>query len=368
MLDTIRIPVMPSSPLQTTTESHNHSLKNGEQYAEGINWDDLGFGLIPIDYMYTMKCSDRENFTQGQFSPFGKIELCPSAGILNYAQGLYEGLKAIRTEDGRILLFRTKENALRMKMGAERLCMPSPSVEQFVEAVLQTVHANKRWVPPPGKGSLYVRPLLMASGCNLGLGPGKEYTFVIYASPVGNYIKGRTALNLFVEHVYHRAAPGGTGGVKSVTNYSPVYQPLTQARAKGFSDILFLDSETGKNIEEIAAANIFILKGNVLSTPTLKLGTILPGITRKSIIDIARDFGYQVEERVIPVEDLLDADEAFCTGTAVIVNSVGSVAYQDKRVEYKTGEGSLCQKLYETLTGIQTGRLEDKNGWTLEVN
>ncbi|KAM5549837.1 hypothetical protein ABKV19_000992 [Rosa sericea] len=359
---------MSSSALQTTGESNNHSLKNGEMYADGINWDDLGFGLIPIDYMYTMKCSDGENFSQGHLSPFGKIELCPSAGILNYGQGLFEGLKATRTEDGRIMLFRPQENALRMKMGAERMCMPSPSVEQFVDAVKQTVFANKRWVPPPGKGSLYIRPLLMGSGSNLGLGPGLEYTFLIFASPVGNnYHKGRAALNLYVEHKIHRATPGGTGGVKSVTNYSPVYQTQQQARAKGFSDVLFLDSATGKNIEEIVAANIFIRKGNVISTPTLKHGTILPGVTRKSIIDIALDFGYQVEERVIPVEDLLAADEAFCTGTAVVVNPIGAVTYQDKRVEYKTG-GALCQKLYETLTGIQTGRLQDKKGWTLEVN
>ncbi|PRQ22172.1 branched-chain-amino-acid aminotransferase 6-like isoform X2 [Rosa rugosa] len=367
MIDTLRIPAMSSSALQTTGESNNHSLKNGEMYADGINWDDLGFGLIPIDYMYTMKCSDGENFSQGHLSPFGKIELCPSAGILNYGQGLFEGLKATRTEDGRIMLFRPQENALRMKMGAERMCMPSPSVEQFVDAVKQTVFANKRWVPPPGKGSLYIRPLLVGSGSNLGLGPGLEYTFLIFASPVGNYHKGRAALNLYVEHKIHRATPGGTGGVKSVTNYSPVYQTQQQARAKGFSDVLFLDSATGKNIEEIVAANIFILKGNVISTPTLKHGTILPGVTRKSIIDIALDFGYQVEERVIPVEDLLAADEAFCTGTAVVVNPIGAVTYQDKRVEYKTG-GALCQKLYETLTGIQTGRLEDKKGWTLEVN
>ncbi|KAK9941732.1 hypothetical protein M0R45_007427 [Rubus argutus] len=349
------------------SETINHS-HDCEKYADGVDWDELGFGLIRTDYMYTMKCTDGENFSHGHLSPFGNIELCPSAGILNYGQGLFEGLKAIRTEDSRIMLFRPKENALRMKMGAERMCMPSPSVEQFVDAVKRTVLANKRWVPPPRKGGLYLRPLLMGSGSNLGLGPAREYTFLIFASPTGNYHKGRAALNLYVEHKIHRATPGGTGGVKSVTNYSPVYQSQKEARGKGFSDVLFLDSVTGKNIEEISAANIFILKGNVISTPTLIYGTILAGVTRKSIIDIALDFGYQVEERMIPVEDLLEAEEAFCTGTAVVVNPIGAVTYRDKRVEYKTGEGALCQKLYETLTGIQTGRLEDKKGWTLEIN
>lgn len=361
---------MRSSDLQTASEipTNCHSDELGEKYADGVNWDELGFEIIPTDSMYTMKCSDGDNFSQGHLIPYGNIELCPSAGILNYGQGILEGLKATRTEDGRIMLFRPKENALRMKMGAERMCMPSPSVEQFVDAVKQTVRANKRWVPPPGKGALYVRPLLMGSGSVLGVAPAAEYTFLIYASPVGIYHKGRPSLNLYVEDKLRRATPGGTGGIKSVTNYAPLYQEQKEVRAKGFSDVLFLDSVTGKNIEEISSANIFILKGNVISTPALIHGTILPGVTRKSIMEIALDFGYQVEERVIPVEDLLEADEAFCTGTAVTVNPIGAVTYQTRRVEYKTGNGAISQKLYETLTGIQTACLEDKKGWTLEVN
>ncbi|XP_007201226.2 branched-chain-amino-acid aminotransferase 2, chloroplastic isoform X3 [Prunus persica] len=357
---------MPSPGLQTNSDSIQSHDADHEKYAD-VNWDELEFGLVPTDYMYTMKCSKGDEFSQGHLTPYGNIELSPSAGVLNYGQGLFEGLKANRTEDGRFLLFRPEENALRMKMGAERMCMPSPSPWQFLDAVKQTVLANKRWVPPTGKGTLYLRPLLIGSGSVLGVGPAPEYTFLIFASPVGSYHKGLAALNLYVEDKLHRATPGGTGGVKSITNYSPVYLAQNQARAKGFSDVLFLDSLTGKNIEEITACNIFILKGNVISTPTIH-GTVLPGITRKSIIDIARDFGYQVEERVIPVEDLLEADEAFCTGTAVVVTPIGAVTYQDKRVEYKTGKGALSQKLYETITGIQTGRLEDKKGWTMEIN
>ncbi|PQM42749.1 branched-chain-amino-acid aminotransferase 6-like [Prunus yedoensis var. nudiflora] len=348
---------MPSPGLQTILILS----KDHEKYSD-VNWDELEFGVVPTDYMYTMKCSKGDEFSQGHLTPYGNIELSPSAG------GLFEGLKANRTEDGRFLLFRPEENALRMKMGAERMCMPSPFPQQFLDAVKQTVLANKRWVPPTGKGTLYLRPLLMGSGSVLGLGPAPEYTFLIFASPVGSYHKGRAALNLYVEDKLHRATPGGTGGIKSITNYSPVYLAQKQARAKGFSDVLFLDSLTGKYIEEITACNIFILKGNVISTPTIIHGTVLPGITRKSVIDIARDFGYQVEERVIPVEDLLEADEAFCTGTAVVVTPIGAVTYQDRRVEYKTGKGALSQKLYETITGIQTGRLEDKKGWTMEIN
>ncbi|EXC04272.1 Putative branched-chain-amino-acid aminotransferase 7 [Morus notabilis] len=356
---------MAPPPVQTSGETTPH--RDGEQYAN-VNWDELGFDAVPTDYMYVMKCSIEEgDFSHGKLIPYGNIELSPSAGVLNYGQGLFEGLKAYRREDGRIQLFRPEQNALRMKMGAERMCMLSPTVEQFVDAVKQTVIANNRFVPPPGKGALYLRPLLMGSGPLLGLAPAPEYTFLIFASPVGNYHKGRPALKLFVEDKLQRAMPGGTGGVKSITNYSPVYLAQTKAKAKGYSDVLFLDSAHGKYVEELAVCNIFIVKGNVVSTPAIQ-GTILPGVTRKSIIEIALGFGYQVEERLIPVEDLLEADEVFCTGTAVIVNSVGGVTYQDKRVEYKTGKETLSKKLYETLIGIQTGRVEDKMGWTLEVN
>ncbi|RDX81209.1 Branched-chain-amino-acid aminotransferase 2, chloroplastic, partial [Mucuna pruriens] len=363
---------------------------SGENYAD-INWDELGFSLVPTDYMYVMKCAKGHKFSQGSILPFGNIEISPSAGILNYGQGIFEGLKAHRTEDGRILLFRPDENAQRLKTGADRLCMPSPSIDQFVNAVKQTVLANKRWVPPPGKGSLYIRPLLMGTGAQLGLAPAPEYTFLIYCSPVGSYHMG--ALNLKVEDKLYRAIPGtgGTGGIKSVTNYAPVYSAITDAKAKGFSDVLFLDSATGKYIEEASSCNVFVVKGNAVSTPATD-GTILPGITRKSIIAIAIDFGYQlcsghgtcsivytyygsgylsyvqVTDRGISVEEMLGADEMFCTGTAMVVNSVASVTYKETRMDYKTGPETLSAKLRKTLVGIQSGCLEDKKTWTVPVD
>ncbi|KAA8545728.1 hypothetical protein F0562_020821 [Nyssa sinensis] len=352
-----------------TSQAHSQSISEPNDYGDGdgqyanFSWDNLGFNFIPTDYMYMMKCSKGENFSQGNLHRCGNIELSPASGILNNGQGLFEGLKAYRTDDGCLLLFRPEQNALRMKIGAERMCMPAPSVEQFVDAVKQTVIANKRWVPPPGKGSLYVRPLLMGTGPSLGAAPASEYTFLIYASPVGSYYKeGMKPTHLVVEDKLHRAFPAGTGAVKSITNYSPVFKAQNQAKTKGFSDILFLDAVNGKYIEEVSSCNIFIVKENVISTPETH-GTILNGVTRRSIIDIARSFGYQVEERVIPVEDLLEADEVFCTGTAVVVNPVGSITYKGKRVEYKTGAEATSQKLYKTLTGIQTGVIEDKMGW-----
>ncbi|GAY61365.1 hypothetical protein CUMW_209410 [Citrus unshiu] len=337
-----------------------------EEYAN-VNWDGLGFGLTPTDYMYIMNCSKGQKFSQGTLTRFGKTEMNPSSGILNYGQGLIEGLKAYRTRNERILLFRPEENAMRMQMGAERMCMSSPTIEQFVNAVKQIVHSNRRWVPPPGKGTMYIRPLLMGNGPDLGVAPASEYTFVTYASPVGNYHKVLGALNLVVEEKFRRATPGGTGGVKAITNYAIIYKPISEAKAKGFTDVLFLDAVTGKYVEEASTSNIFVVKENVISTPPTN-GTILPGITRKSIIEIARVLGYQVEERAILVEELFDAEEVFCTGTAVVVNPVNSITYQDKRTEYKRGVGTVGQKLYEILTGIQSGCIEDEMGWTVELD
>ncbi|MED6144362.1 Branched-chain-amino-acid aminotransferase, mitochondrial [Stylosanthes scabra] len=356
---------MDPPPIHTSSDSAASSA-DGERHAE-IKWDEIGFGIVSTDFMYVMKCTKGEEFRDGSLIPYGNIELPPSAGILNYGQGVLEGLKAYRTKDGSIVLFRPEENARRIKIGAERMCMPSPSVQQFVHAIKKTVIANKRWVPPLGQGSLYIRPLLLGTGSVLGLSPSPEYMFLIYTTPVKSYHKG--PLNLVIKDELYRAisGPGGTGGIKSITNYSPAYKGLNEAREEGFSDILYLDAATGKFIEEATGCNIFVVKGNIITTPEA-VGTILPGITRKSIIEIAIDLGYQVEERGVPVEELLEADEVFCTGTAMVINPVFSVTYNRTKAEYKTGSETVSQKLYETLIGIQTGLVQDTRGWTLQVD
>lgn len=339
-----------------------------EEYAD-IDWNNLGFGLTRTDYMYSAKCSkENESFQQGQLRDYGNVELSPAAGVLNYGQGLFEGTKAYRGENGRVFLFRPEQNAIRMQVGAERMCMRSPSVQQFVDAVKQTALANKRWIPPPGKGSLYIRPLLIGTGPILGLSPSPEYTFLVYASPVGNYFKEGTApLNLYVDDEFHRATRGGAGGVKSITNYAPVLQAISKAKEQGFSDVVYLDSVHKKYVEEASSCNMFIVKGNVISTPATA-GTILEGITRKSIIDIARDSGYKVEERLVTIDELMEADEVFTTGTAVSVASVGSITYNNQRTEYKTGDGLVSQQLYKTLVGIQLGKIEDKHNWVVKLD
>ncbi|KAL1354530.1 hypothetical protein HN51_068340 [Arachis hypogaea] len=352
--------------LTPTPSLSNASYSQTVELAD-IEWDNLGFGLQPTDYMYIMKCPHGGTFSKGELKRFGNIELNPSAGVLNYGQGLFEGLKAYRKEDGNILLFRPEENALRLQMGAERMCMPSPTVDQFVESIKDTVLANKRWVPPTGKGSLYIRPLLMGSGPVLGLAPAPEYTFLIYVSPVGNYFKeGLAPINLIIENELHRAIPGGTGSVKTIGNYAAVLKAQSVAKAKGYSDVLYLDCVHKKYLEEVSSCNIFVVKGNNISTPAIK-GTILPGITRKSIIDVARSQGFQVEERLVSVDELLDADEVFCTGTAVVVSPVGSVTYLGNRVSYGEGIGAVSQQLYSVLTRLQMGITEDVMNWTVEL-
>ncbi|KAE8714377.1 Branched-chain-amino-acid aminotransferase 2 [Hibiscus syriacus] len=357
-----------STPLSSSTleQASDPSSYNGDD--ADVDWDNLGFSPRPTDFMYIMKCCQDGNFVQGKLSRHANIELSPFAGVLNYGQGIFEGLKANRKEDGSLLLFRPDQHAIRMKIGAERMCLPSPSIDQFIHAAKQTVIANDRWVPPPRKGSLYIRPLLFGSGPVLGVGPAAEFVFLTYASPVGNYFKqGKAPLNLYVEEDSVRAFPGGVGGVKTVSNYGPVMQALLRAKSQGFSDVLYLDSVNKKYLEEVSASNIFILKGNVISTPPTS-GTILPGITRKSIIEIARDLGYQVEERAIWVNELREADEVFCTGTAVGVASVGSVTYKGRRTEFKVAENSACQALGSTLVGIQTGLIDDNKGWIFNIS
>ncbi|CAH8280945.1 unnamed protein product [Arabidopsis lyrata] len=334
-----------------------------------IDWDKIDFGLKPTDYMYAMKCSRDGEFSQGQLQPFGNIEINPSAAVLNYGQALFEGLKAYRKQDGNILLFRPEENAIRMRNGAERMCMPSPTVQQFVEAVTTTVLANQRWIPPPGKGSLYIRPLLMGTGAVLGLAPAPEYTFLIFVSPVGNYFKeGVAPINLIVENEFHRATPGGTGGVKTIGNYAAVLKAQSIAKAKGYSDVLYLDCVHKRYLEEVSSCNIFIVKDNVISTPEIK-GTILPGITRKSIIEVARSQGFKVEERNVTVDELVEADEVFCTGTAVVLSPVGSITYKSQRFSYgEDGFGTVSKQLYTSLTSLQMGLSEDNMNWTVQLS
>lgn len=333
-----------------------------------IDFDHLSFSITPADTMYLNKCKAGGDWDKGAFLPYGNISISPAAGVLNYGQGLFEGLKALRTRDGRVVLFRPSENGQRLNESARRICMPVFPVDTFVEVVSEIVRRNSDFIPPYGKGSLYIRPCLFGSGPVLGVAPAPEFTFMVYASPVGPYFKtGVKPIKLEVTTEFHRAAPKGTGGVKYIGNYASGMLPAMQTKAKGFSECIYLDAREDKYIEEVGAANFFCVKGSVLFTP--KLGSILPGITRKSVIQIARDvMGLQVVEKSVSVEEALDADEAFCSGTAAVVSPIGSITYMGREKVYADFQvGPVTRALYDHLTHIQLCEEADRFGWVVMV-
>jgi len=267
------------------------------------------------------------------------------------------------------VVFRPDENAKRIGEGADRMCLEKIPEDMFVKAVLDTVAANADYVPPLDKGAMYIRPLLIGSGAILGLGPAPESTFLIYVSPVGAYFKGGqlTPIDLLVSSKFHRAAPGGAGGTKCVGNYAQVLVTQLDAKAQGYADVLYLDAKEDKYIEEVSSCNMFVVKGKTIRTPPAG-ETILSGITRKSVIQIARHRGYEVIEERVTVKDAMEADEVFCTGTAVVVVPVGSITYNGEKKVYCNGEvGKVGQEIYSAVTNIQYERAEDEFGWVVEV-
>ena len=297
---------------------------------------------------------------------FQPLNLSPAACVLNYGQGLFEGMKARRTPDGKITLFRPEMNARRAAEGARRLVMPEVSESMFIKAVKKVAEENKRWVPPHGKGELYLRPILFGSSARLGVSPAEEYMFVVFAVPVGPYFKGgMTPISLRVSQNHHRAAPGGSGGVKAIGNYAPGMMPSKRAKSEGYSEIIYLDAVEHNYVEEVGAANFFCVKDGTIYTPELT-GTILPGITRLSIIELARSMGLTVVEEKVSIDFALSCDEAFCAGTAAVISPIGSIQHGEFEEDFG-GVGDITLALYERLTGIMGGSLEDSFNWTVEV-
>ena len=339
-----------------------------EDAEPSIDWDALTFSFKQTDRMYLATCKQGDEWQPGQMQDFADLSMSPAAGVLNYGQGLFEGTKAQHAADGSIVLFRPDLNASRMREGARRLGIPPVPEEMFLDAVRAAVRENARWVPPIGKGALYVRPLLMGSGVVLGVAPAPDYTFLVYVSPVGPYFKGGIKpISLKVSDEFHRAAPGGSGGVKAIGNYAPGMIPSEMAKGEGYAEVIYLDAVHHRYVEEVGAANFFCVKDGVISTPELT-GTILPGVTRASVIEIAASRGYECREERVDVDDALDADECFCAGTAAVVASIGSIEHGERVVEYCGGEvGPITMEMYEALTAIQQRRDPDEFGWTVTV-
>nr|QKY15323.1 branched chain amino acid aminotransferase (BCAT) [Polytomella parva] len=334
-----------------------------------IDYDKLSFGLNNVaPFMFVATWDSECGWGEGELKPYGPLPLFPSAQVLNYGQAVFEGMKAYRSSKDRIVLFRPDRNAQRLSDGANRLCMQPFPQDRYVAAIKALVQANIDYVPPSDKGSLYMRPLLLGTGPTLGISPAPSYTFVVYAACVGAYFKGgqMTPIDILVEEQLHRAAPGGMGGTKAAGNYSPVIRAQLAAKKDGFSDVIYLDAKTDTYLEEVSSCNVFVVKGKTIKTPPLA-GTILPGVTRDSVIQLARSRGYEVVEEPVSVHEAMEADEMFTTGTAVVLCSVGSLSYKgDRRQFAKDGKPTaVALDLYQALTGIQTEKIEDPFGWVV---
>ncbi len=333
-----------------------------------IDWDNLGFDFMPTKGMFLSKWEEKTGWDEGKVVPFGNFEISPAACVLNYGQGIFEGMKALRTKANKLVLFRPLDNGKRLKAGCERLLIPPYDPKKFVDDVKKVVKINEDYIPPYGKGALYIRPVLWGTGPILGVAPAPSYTFIIFVVPVGPYYKeGFNPIKLAITE-FHRAAPKGTGGIKTICNYAGSMLPAKKVKEKGYNQELYLDAANGKYIEEVGTANFFCVVNNVLMTPRLT-GSILPGNTRASIIDIAKKkLKMKVEERDITIDEVLKASEVFCSGTAAVVTPIGSLLYKGKDHVFNDFKvGSVTQKLYDLLTKIQLQEEEDIFGWVVEV-
>ena len=337
---------------------------------KNIDWGNIGFGYIPTDYRYVSNYKDGK-WDDGQLTQDPNIVLNECAGVLQYAQTVFEGLKAYTTEDGHIVTFRPDLNGERLESSAARLEMPIFPKERFVEAVTETVKANDAFVPPYGSGAtLYIRPYMFGSNPVIGVKPADEYQFRILCTPVGPYFKGGAKPLTIRVTDFDRAAPHGTGHIKAGLNYAMSLHAIVTAHANGFDENIYLDAATRSKIEETGGANfIFIDKEGTLVIP--KSDSILPSVTRRSIAVVAKDIlGMKVEERPVKLAELSDFAECGVCGTAAVVCPVGKVVDHGREICFPSGMesmGPVIQKLYDTLTGIQMGKIEGPAGWVHKI-
>ncbi|MBN2645732.1 MAG: branched-chain amino acid aminotransferase [Desulfuromonadaceae bacterium] len=330
----------------------------------------LVFGKEFTNRMFVMTYDKGKGWHSPCIKPYGPFQLDPAALVLHYAQEIFEGLKAFRRPDGSIALFRPRDNFERFNRSAARMCMPELDVDFCLKALRQLLELEQEWVPHSAGTSLYIRPTMIATEPVLGVKPADQYLFYIILSPVAAYYKGGlNPVKIWVSDEYVRVAPGGTGEAKTGGNYASSLYASTLAAAKGYDQVLWLDGIERKYVEEVGSMNIcFLYDGKIVTSP-LK-GTILNGITRRSILTLVKEMGYEIEERALTIDEILDGAEsgrlveAFGTGTAAVVSPVGQLTYRDRTVQLGNNQaGELTMKLYDTLTGIQYGRLPDAHNW-----
>jgi len=334
----------------------------------------LGFGEVFTDYMFMMDYSKKEGWHDAKIVPYGELSLSPAACVFHYGAEVFEGMKAYRTPDGEVQLFRPMENIRRLNNSAERLCLPQIDEELALHVLTKFVEVEKDWVPSKKGTSLYLRPFLIATDAKLGLHAIDEAKYVIIASPVGSYYKeGINPVKIMIETEDVRAVRGGTGYAKCGGNYAASNRAAARAEEKGFSQVLWLDGVERKYIEEVGAMNVMFKIDGKVKTPKL-IGSVLPGITRKSCIELMKSEGYDVEETFITVDEVITAlkagklEEAWGCGTAAVVSPIGLLSYEGTDYVINNGEiGTLTQHLYDELTGIQWGEKEDKFDWILKI-
>lgn len=334
----------------------------------------LGFGDIFTDHMFLMNYKEGQGWYDPRIVPYGPLSLDPAAMILHYAQEVFEGMKAYCGEDGVVRLFRPQENFKRLNSSNEHVCIPPVDEELLLDALKQLIILDKDWIPTAPNTSLYIRPFIIATDAHLGVRPSHEYLLAIILSPVGVYYKeGLNPVKIYVETKYVRAVRGGLGMCKTSGNYAASLKAQVVANDQNYTQVLWLDGVERKYIEEVGTMNVFFKLGDEIVTPELR-GSILPGITRKSAIELLRHWGYRVSERLISIEEVAQAAkngelvEAFGTGTAAVISPIGHLKWGDDIMEINSGAiGPVSQKLYDTLTGIQWGRQRDPFGWMVEV-
>ena len=351
----------------------NITIQKTKQKKQKPDFSKLGFGKYFTDHMFMMDFSEDKGWHDARIVPFDYIPIHPASTVLHYGAEIFEGMKAYKTKDG-FQLFRPQENLKRMNDSAERLCLPQIEVEDFMQALIELIKLDYDWIPESVGTSLYIRPFMYGNDESLGVHAVHNATFVIILSPVGNYYaEGLNPVKITIESRDVRAVRGGTGYAKCGGNYAASLRAGKVAAEKGFSQVLWLDGVERKYIEEVGSMNVMFKIGGEIVTPKLT-GSVLPGITRKSIIDILKSWGYNVSERLLSVDELIDAcqngklEEAWGTGTAAVVSPIGHLCYEDlDHVVSDNKIGELTQKLYDELTGIQWGLREDKFGWITKV-
>lgn len=334
----------------------------------------LTFGTIFTDHMFVMDYETGKGWHNPRIEEYAPISLAPSAMVFHYGQEMFEGLKAYKTEDGRILLFRPQKNIERANNTNRRICIPEIPEEDFLQAIKEVVRIDQAWIPTKPGTSLYIRPFIIATDEFLGVRPSDTYKFFIILSPVGAYYpEGLDPVKIWIEDEYVRAVKGGIGEAKVGANYVASLKAQVKAHEEGYSQVLWLDGVERKYIEEVGAMNIFFKINGTVVTPMLN-GSILPGVTRNSCIELCKSWGLPVEERRISVDELIAAakdgslEEVWGSGTAAVISPVGHLRYGDDVMQIKDGGiGEISQKLYDTVTGIQLGKIEGPEGWVVEV-